>query len=80
MPLESREGEPSLPNKAQLPLTVPTQRLEGSSFLVMTYSLIRDYNRLPKKELNLSLWVIGLVGLPWLPFPGLSLGPQGPTI
>ena len=35
-----------------------TQRLECSSFLVMTYFLLRDYNILPKKELHSSLWVL----------------------
>ena len=35
-----------------------TQGLQCSSFLVMTYSLLRDYNILPKKELPLSPWVI----------------------
>ena len=34
-----------------------TQRLQCSSFLVMTYFLLRDYDILPKKELLLRLWV-----------------------
>ena len=34
-----------------------TQELECSSFLVMTYFLLRDYNVLPKKELLWSPWV-----------------------
>ena len=34
-----------------------TQRLKWSSFLVMTYFLLGDYNILPKKELHWSLWV-----------------------
>ena len=35
-----------------------TQRLQCSSFLVMTYFLLRDYNILPEKELHSSLWVV----------------------
>ena len=35
----------------------PTQRLQCSSFLGMTYLLLRGYNILPKKEQLLSLWV-----------------------
>ena len=35
-----------------------TQRLQCSSFLVMTAFLLRDYNILPKRELHWSLWVI----------------------
>ena len=35
-----------------------TQRLQCSSFLVMTYFLLRGYNILPKQELHLSLWVV----------------------
>ena len=34
-----------------------TQRLQCSSFLVLTYFLLRDYNILPEKELHSSLWV-----------------------
>ena len=34
-----------------------TQRLQCSSFLVMTYFLLGDENILPKKELHSSLWV-----------------------
>ena len=43
---------------------VHTQGLQCSSFLLMTYLLLRDYNILPKKELHLSLWVyhIGIIG------------------
>ena len=33
-----------------------TQRLQCSSSLVMTYSLLRDYNILPSKELHWSPW------------------------
>ena len=29
---------------------LPTQRLQSSSFLVMTYFLLRDYNIQPKKR------------------------------
>ena len=36
---------------------VDTQGLQCSSFLVMTYFLLRDYNILPKKELPLSPWI-----------------------
>ena len=36
---------------------IDAQRLQSSSFLVMTYFLLRDYNILPKKELHLSPWV-----------------------
>ena len=36
---------------------ITTQRLQSSSFLVMTYSLLRDYNIQPTKELLWSLWV-----------------------
>ena len=39
----------------------PTQRLQCSSFLVMTHSLLRDSNILPKKELHVSLWVYQLI-------------------
>ena len=35
-----------------------TQGLQCSSFLVMTYFLLRDYNILPKRELPLSPWVL----------------------
>ena len=42
---------------AGVALYSPTQRLKGSSFLVMTYFLLKDYNILPKKELPLSPWV-----------------------
>ena len=35
-----------------------TQGLQCSSFLVMTYFLLRDYNLLPKKELHSSPWVL----------------------
>ena len=38
-------------------LVQATQRLQCSSFLVMTYFLLRDCNILPKKELHSSLWV-----------------------
>ena len=34
-----------------------TQGLQCSSFLVMTYFLLREYNILPKKELPSSPWV-----------------------
>ena len=34
-----------------------TQRLRCSSFWVMTYFWLRDYNILPKKGLHSSLWV-----------------------
>ena len=34
-----------------------TQKLQCSSFLVMTYFLLRGYEQLPKKELHSSLWV-----------------------
>ena len=34
-----------------------TQRLQSSSFLVMTYFLLREYIIQPKKELLWSLWV-----------------------
>ena len=34
------------------------QRLQCSSFLVLTYFLLRDYNILPKKELLASLWAM----------------------
>ena len=34
-----------------------TQRLQSSSFLVVTYFLLRDYNIESKKELLWSLWV-----------------------
>ena len=34
-----------------------TQRLQSSSFWVMTYFLLRDYNIQPKKEL---LWSLGM--------------------
>ena len=37
-------------------LTLSTLRLQCSSFLVMTYVLLREYNLLPKEELHLSLW------------------------
>ena len=40
-----------------LQLAFVTQRLQCSSFLVMTYFPLRDYNILPKKELHWSLWV-----------------------
>ena len=33
------------------------QRLQSSSFLVMTYFRLRDYNIQPKRELLWSLWV-----------------------
>ena len=33
-----------------------TQRLQCSSFLVVTYFLLRDSNILPQKELPLSPW------------------------
>ena len=57
------------------------QRLQCSSFLVMTYFGLRDYNILPKKELHWRLWVYtssfvvtcfcgGLV--PWGLFPQAS--------
>ena len=36
------------------------QGLQCSSFLVMTYFLLRDYD-IPKKELLLSLWVFSLI-------------------
>ena len=54
------------------PPKVSTQRLQCSSFLVMTYFLLKDYNILAKKELHSSLWVktavnIGLPSAwPWL--------------
>ena len=38
-----------------------TQRLQWSSFLVLTYFLLRDYNILPQKDLHSSLWVGSLV-------------------
>ena len=38
-----------------------TQRLQCSSFLVMTHLWLRDYNVLPKGELHSSLWVGSLV-------------------
>ena len=41
----------------QFYIYVYTQRLQCSSFLVMAYFLLRDYNILPKKELLWSLWV-----------------------
>ena len=40
-----------------LRVQVLTQRLESSSFWVMTYLLLRDYYLLHKKELHSSLWV-----------------------
>ena len=39
-----------------------TQRLQCSSFLVMAYFPVRDYNMLPEKELHLSLRVESLWG------------------
>ena len=37
---------------------VGTQRLQSSSFFVMTFFLLRDHNIQPKKELLWSLWVV----------------------
>ena len=48
-----------------LPLQ-PTQRLQCSSSLVLTYFLLRGYNMLPKKKLHFSLWVSQPCGTPWL--------------
>ena len=39
----------------------PTQRLQCSSLLVMTYFPLRDYNILPKKELRWSLCVCSCI-------------------
>ena len=36
---------------------VSTQRLKCSSFFVMNFFLLTDYNILPKRELPLSPWV-----------------------
>ena len=38
-------------------MCVCTQRFQSSSFLVMTYFLLRDFNIQSKKELLWSLWV-----------------------
>ena len=45
----ARPGSPSIRS-----CMIPTQRLLCSSFLVMTYFLLRDYK--PKKKLRSSLW------------------------
>ena len=39
-------------------LNLSTQRLLSSSFLVMTYFLLKNYNIQPKRELLWSLWVV----------------------
>ena len=45
-------------SKSPQKVHIPSQRLPcNSSFLVMIYLLLRDYNRLPKTELDLSFWV-----------------------
>ena len=48
-------------NMSPLPVVttfeVSAQRLQYSSFVVMTYFFLRVYSGLPKKELLLSLWV-----------------------
>ena len=46
----------SSPCKRNRP-TETTQRLQCSSFLVMAYFWLMDYDILPKKELHSSLWV-----------------------
>ena len=43
---------------------VYTQGLQRSSFLVMTYFLLRDYHVLPKKELPLSIWLNNFFQVP----------------
>ena len=35
-----------------------SQQLQCSSFLFMTYFLLKGYNILPKKELLMSLWLM----------------------
>ena len=44
--------------RASLLGIVITQRLQCSSFLLMTFFLLRDCNKLPRKELPSSLWVL----------------------
>ena len=64
------------------------QGLQWSSFLVMTYFLLREYNILPKKELHGSPWVcpqhtkemwhatftIGAFTMPYMASPDPNLG------
>ena len=63
---------------AERKLALLIQRLQCSSFLVMTYFL-RDYNILPKKELLLSLWVMSAVSESPESGPGFGLEPNGST-
>ena len=62
-------------------LYLSTQRLQCSSFLVMTCFLLRDYN-IPKKELHSSPWVSTPGWLYVDPYPGwagscLAVGQAG---
>ena len=59
-----------------------TQRLLRSSFLAMTYFLLRDFHILPKKELHRSLWVVlksipQPMGAEWLAFRDKQLSRNG---
>ena len=58
---------------------VPTHRLQSSSFLVMTYFLLRDYNIQPKKELLWSPWVPSTTAyIPCSYLEPMGVGPRKP--
>ena len=55
--LDSPASRGSWAANHESPHEMNTQRLYCSSFLVLTYFLLRDYNVLPEKELHWSPWV-----------------------